>query len=94
MRPGVQSYSPPEVDKAFLELGPLTLLGVEERYSKYLQGVQEIIVNYGVTVCIYSRLGPQVIAISIEEGHDKVVAKVRDWLRQKKHEREKRQNAT
>lgn len=86
MRPGVQSYSPSTVDEDLLKLGPLTLLGVEERYSQYLQGVQEIIVHYGVTISVYARLGSQVIAISIEEGHDEVVSKVRDWLRRKKRE--------
>ena len=86
MRPGVQSYSPPEVDEELLKLGPLTLLGVEERYSRYLRGVQMIVVYYGVTVSIYARLGSQVIAISIEESHEDALIDVRAWLRKKRSE--------
>jgi len=86
MRPGVQSYSPSSIDEDFLRLGPLTLLGVEERYSKYLRGVQEIVVHYGVTLSVYARLGSQVIAISIEEDHPEAVSTVREWLRKKKQE--------
>jgi len=86
MRPGVQSHSPHEVDEELLKLGPLTLLGVEERYDSYLRGVREIVVYYGVTVSIYARLGPQIIAISIEEGREDALADVSAWLRNKKSE--------
>ena len=33
MRPGVVSYSSKDVDEEFVTLGPLTLLGVAEKYS-------------------------------------------------------------
>ena len=80
MRPGVQSYSPSELDAEFLRLGPLTLLGVEERYSQYMQGVMEIVVYYGLTVSVYARLGSQVIAISIEDDRN-ALSEVRAWLK-------------
>ena len=80
MRPGVQSYSPSELDAEFLRLGPPTLLGVEERYSQYMQGVMEIVVYYGLTVSVYARLGSQVIAISIEDDRN-ALSEVRAWLK-------------
>jgi len=86
MRPGVRSYSPLEVDEKLLQLGPLTLLGVEERYSEYLKGVQEIVVFYGVTFSVYAKLDSQVIAISIEEGDEDALPDVRAWLRKKRSE--------
>lgn len=86
MRPGVASYSPSQIDEEYLGLGPLTLLGVEERYSPYLGGVQEIVVYYGVTVSIYARLGAQVMAISIEEDHEEALSDIRSWLRKKRSE--------
>jgi hypothetical protein len=84
MRPGVQSHSPTSFDEETLSLGPLTLLGVAERYSEYLQGVEMITVWYGLTVEVYSWLGSQVIDISVETGHDEALAEIRAWLKQKK----------
>ncbi len=37
MRQGVHSYSTPEIDDEFAALGPLTTLGVCERYSESLR---------------------------------------------------------
>lgn len=85
MRTGVESYSPHQIDEEYLRLGPLTMLGVEERYSKYLKGVQEIVVYYGVTASVYARLGSQIIGVSIEKD-EHALADVRAWLKTKRLE--------
>jgi hypothetical protein len=83
MRPGVESYSPTGVDEEFAELGPLTLLGVAEKYSDYLKGVEWIAVHFGLAVCVYSRLGSQVISVSIEKSPD-AITKYETWLARKR----------
>ena len=85
MRPGVRSYSPTKADEEFAELGPLTLLGVAEKYSEYLSGVEWITVHFGLAICVYSRLGSQVISVSIEKDRD-ALDRFQAWLERKRHE--------
>jgi hypothetical protein len=85
MRPGTKSYSPTDVDEEFAQLGPLTLLGVAEKYSDYLKGVEWITVHFGLAVCVYSRLGSQVISVSIEKNPD-AITKYQTWLARKRAE--------
>jgi hypothetical protein len=89
MRPGVQSYSPPLADEEFVKLGPLTMLGCAERYSEHLEGVECINVLFGLVATIYSRLGGQVISISIEREAE-AIAQYLTWLAIKKSELEKK----
>ena len=85
MRPGLKSSSPQEFDEEFLKLGPMTMLGVAEKYSPYLQELEAVVVWYGLTALIYSRLGSQVVAISVENSQD-TLSVVRSWLKKKKAE--------
>jgi hypothetical protein len=85
MRPGVKSYSPPRFDREFVSLGPLTTLGVCERYSEYLKGVDYVVVYYQLAVCIYARLDGQVLAVSIERDQQ-AVANFLQWLESKRRE--------
>ena len=85
MRPGIKSSSPQEFDEEFLKLGPMTMLGVAEKYSPYLQELEAVVVSYGLTALIYSRLGSHVVAISIENREDSLSV-VRSWLKKKKAE--------
>ena len=79
MRPGVESYSPPQFDQEFASLGPLTILGVCERYSDYLKGVDHVAVWFGLAAFVYARLGSQVLAVSIEKDPEAVDSFV-EWL--------------
>jgi len=85
MRPGLKSSSPQEFDEEFLKLGPMTTLGVAERYSPYLQELEAVVVWHELTALIYSRLGSQVVAISVE-NHQGTISVVRSWLKKKKAE--------
>ena len=85
MRPGVRSRTPEGVDEEFVTLGPLTMLGVAEKYSKYLEGVENVAVWYGLMAHIYARLGHQVIAVSIEKDRLALVSFL-DWLEGKQRE--------
>jgi len=83
MRANVKSYSPPQFDKEFVSLGPLTILGVCERYADYLNGVDYVAVYYRVAVCVYARLGSQVLAVSIERDQQ-AVGTFLEWLERKR----------
>ncbi len=85
MRPGLQSHSPTDVDREFVTLGPLTIIGVCEKYSEYLKGVEYVVVWFGLAVCIYARLGAQILAVSIEKDRDAIVA-FEEWLEGKQKE--------
>jgi len=85
MRAGVESYSTPEFDREFVGLGPLTILGVCERYSEYLKGVDCVVVWYRLVVSVYARLGAQVLAVSIERDRQAVVSLL-EWLEKKQKE--------
>jgi len=85
MRSGVKSYSPPEVDHEFVALGPLTILGVCEKYSEYLKGVDYVVVWFGLAVCVYARLGAQILAVAIEKDPQALISFL-DWLEKKQRE--------
>lgn len=82
-RPGVESFSPAQVDEEFIQLGPLTLLGTAEKYSKYLRGVDHVVVWFGVAISVYSRVGSQVISVTIEKDLD-ALSQFLSWLENKK----------
>ena len=85
MRPGVESYSPPQFDREFVAPGPLTMLGVCERYAQYLKGVDYMVVWYRLAVCVYAPLGAQILTVSIERDRE-AVANFLEWLERKQHE--------
>jgi len=85
----VVSYSPKDADEEFVTLGPLTLLGVAEKYSEYLKGVEYVAVGFGVVICVYTRLGSQILSISLEKD-SKALARCLAWLTRKKKALSKR----
>jgi len=85
MRAGAKSYSPPQVDREFAALGPLTILGVCERYSEYLKAVDYVVVWFRLAVCVYARLGTQVLAVSLEVDRE-AVADFLEWLEKKRRQ--------
>lgn len=83
MRPGIESYSPTEFDEDFVRLGPLTLVGVAEKYSGYLRGVEYVVVGFDLAICVYARLGSHVISVSLEKNQD-ALAQYLAWLSEKR----------
>jgi hypothetical protein len=83
MRSGLKSASPQEFDEEFLKLGPLTLLGVAEKYCPHLEQLEAIVACYGLMTHVHARLDSQVIVVSIENREDALLD-VRNWLREKK----------
>ncbi len=82
MWPGLVSYSPKEVDEQFVGLGPLTLLGVAEKYSEYLKGVEYVVVGCGTAILVFARLGSHVISVSLEKDQE-ALARYLAWLAKK-----------
>lgn len=85
MRPDVQTYSSTDFDREFVTLGPLTVIGICEKYSKYLKGVDYIVVWFGLAVHVYARLGAQVLAVSIEKDREAIIT-FEEWLERKRRE--------
>lgn len=84
-RPGVPSHSPAAFDREFAALGPLTIIGVCEKYSEYLKGVEHVVVWYGIVACVYARIGTQILAVSIEKDSEAILA-FEHWLERKQKE--------
>ena len=82
-RPGVESFSPTPFDEEFVQLGPLTLLGAAEKYSEYLKGVDQIVVWFGRVIAVYTRIGSQVLSVTIEKDLD-ALSQFLGWLEIKK----------
>jgi hypothetical protein len=82
-RPGVESFSPAQFDEDFAQLGPLTLLGTAEKYSEYVRGVDYIVVWFGAVVSVFSRIGSQVLSVTIEKDLD-ALSQFLSWLESKK----------
>jgi hypothetical protein len=82
-RPGVESLSPAQFDEDFAQLGPLTLLGTAEKYSEYVRGVDHIVVWFGAVVSVFSRIGSQVLSVTLEKDLD-ALSQFLSWLESKK----------
>lgn len=83
VRPGVASYSPREYDENFVRLGPLTMLGVAEKYTDYVSGVDCVVVFFGLVIGVYTRLGSQVLSVTMEKDMQ-ALSQYLEWLRKKK----------
>jgi len=81
-RPGVESFSPAQFDEEFVQLGPLTLLGTAEKYSEYLRGVDHVVVWCGVVISVFSRIGSQVLSVTIEKDLE-ALSQFLGWLENK-----------
>lgn len=82
-RPGVESFSPAQFDEEFVHLGPLTLLGTAEKYSEYLRGVDHVVVWFGAVISVYTRVGSQVLSVTLEKDLD-ALSQFLGWLENKK----------
>ena len=82
-RAGLKSASPKEFDEEFLQLGPLTLLGVAEKYSLHLGELEALVACYGPMMHIHARLGADVVVIAIE-NRQHALSDIRGWIKKKK----------
>lgn len=83
MRAGIKSATSQEFDEEFLQLGPLTLLGVAEKYSPHIRELEAVVACYGLMMHVHARLGAQVIVIAIE-NRQQALSDVRRWIKKKK----------
>jgi hypothetical protein len=58
-------------------------LGVAEEYSECLKGVESVVVWFGLAVCVYARLGSQVISVSIEKETESL-SQLLSWIEKKR----------
>lgn len=79
MRPGVNSLSPEEEDRSFMELNPLLILGACGRLSKWAGDVESIAIRYEKVVMFLIRNNGKILALTMEkngtpEGDHKIIA--------------------
>jgi len=73
MRPGVESLSPEEEDREFMQLGPMLLTGVSERLAPWAGGLEAVIVRYAKAVMIIKKFGTRYLAVTMDaEGYDHI----------------------
>ena len=70
MRPGVKSYTSDEVDRTFMEFGPLIMSGVSERLTPAGSAgrVRNIIVNLEKDSVLLAKLKSGYLAISVDRA--------------------------
>jgi hypothetical protein len=75
MRPGVKSYTSNDVDRSFMELGPLILTGVSERMSSpdSAGNVESIIINFVKDSVLLVRVKDGDLAISVDRPYAHLV---------------------
>lgn len=71
MRPGVESYTPVEADRSFMELGPLIIAGVSERMTPAWSAgrLQSIIINFEKDSILLAKIKGGYLAISADRAH-------------------------
>jgi len=68
MRPGVESHTPAEVDRAFMKLGPLVMMGISERLTPAgeVGQVDSIIINFEKDSVLLKKTHQGYIAVSVD----------------------------
>lgn len=68
MRPSVESHTSPEVDRAFMRLGPLVMTGISERLtpSGEVGHVDNIIINFEKDSVLLKKTGQGYLAVSVD----------------------------
>jgi hypothetical protein len=65
MRPGVESLSPVQTDRAFTQIGPLVLTEVCERLTRYAGPVGFILIDYGKVTMLVMKLADSYLALTV-----------------------------
>ena len=81
MRNGVQSFSPIEADRSFMELGPFLLAGVCERLARHVGPAETIIIHYERVVMLVTRMRGHFLAVTLNRKDADNVQKVLIKLR-------------
>ena len=70
MRPGVTSYTAIEVDRSFMEFGPLLMAGISERVSspEGTGKVESVVINFEKDSILLTKLQNGFLAISADRG--------------------------
>jgi hypothetical protein len=68
MRPGVQSHTSPEVDRAFMKLGPLVMTGISERLTPAgeVGPVDNVIINFEKDSVLLKKTSHGYLALSVD----------------------------
>jgi hypothetical protein len=66
MRPGIKSVSPEETDSAFMQLGPMLLSGVSERFVPFAGPLEAVVSRYQKVMIIAKKLEGRYLALSID----------------------------
>jgi hypothetical protein len=67
MRPGVNSLSPEEEDRSFMEMNPLLILGAGSRLSKWAGEVESIAIRYEKIVMYLMRKHERILALTMDK---------------------------
>jgi hypothetical protein len=70
MRPGVQSHTSPEVDRAFMKLGPIVMTGISERLTPggEVGPVDNVIINFEKDSVLLKKISHGYLALSVERA--------------------------
>jgi hypothetical protein len=68
MRPGVRSHTSPEVDRAFMKLGPLVMTGISERLTPAgeVGPVDNVIINFEKDSVLLKKTRHGHLALSVD----------------------------
>lgn len=67
MRPGVNSLTPEEEDRSFIEMNPLLILGAGSRLSKWAGEVESIAIRYEKLVMYLMKKKERILALTMEK---------------------------
>lgn len=70
MRPGVQSVTPPETDRQFIESGALIVLSILEKFAPHVGDVTHCVTKFEKLSFLVRRLNDNILALSVEPNVD------------------------
>ncbi len=72
MRPGITSLSPVDIDRSFMQLGPMLLSGVCERLIPFAGPLEAVVIRYRKVIMIIRKLDKLYLALTInsEDGNN------------------------
>jgi len=78
MRPGVQSHTSPEVDRAFMKLGPAVVTGISERLTPAgeVGPVDSVIINFQKDSVMLKKISNKYLALSVDRPNAAVILEI------------------
>ena len=68
MRPGLESLSPPDQDRVFMQIGPLMLVGVSERLAAWAGAVESVVITFEKVGMVIARVSGKYLALTVERS--------------------------